>query len=319
MNRNVTVVIPILNEADSLAAMLLGVKSQTLRPTELIIVDAGSTDGSVPLVEAWWRCEQWEGAECRVLSLPGALPGAGRNAGVRAASNEWIAFLDAGIEPQSDWLEQLWAHAARRSSPAVFGVCQFLAEGIFERTLCALSQGQGSLHSAVPASLFHLQVFETVGYFSERLLAAEDLAWSQRVVDHFGPREICEDAMVRYTHFPSTWQCASRKWRLAEYWSVLARVRGRQHMLYLGSLSLIYGLLFSGTMAGVGLFAGYLFVRGVCDPVRRSRERPWYGCQPAALAVAPALAIVLDLSKFIGILQAYGDLLRSHGNLWACE
>lgn len=319
MNQDVTVVIPILNESHSLPALLAGLKAQTLRPKELIIVDAGSTDGSAVLVENWWRREQWEGAECRVLSVPGALPGAGRNAGVRAARYEWVAFLDAGIEPATDWLERLWAHAARRQSPAVFGVCQFLAEGVFERTVCALSHGQGSLHSAVPASLFHRRVFDAIGFFPERLRAAEDLAWSQRVVDRFGAREVCEDAIVRYTHFPSTWRSASRKWRLAEYCSVLAGVRGRQHLLYVAGLPFLYGVLFSGTLAGLGLFAGYLVIRGVCDPVRRSRERPWCGCQPAALAVAPALAVVLDLSKLVGILQAYGDMLRSHRNAWACE
>jgi len=311
MNQDVTVVIPILNESHSLPALLAGLKAQTLRPKELIIVDAGSTDGSAALVESWWRREQWEGAECRVLSVPGALPGAGRNAGVREARHEWIAFIDGGIAPQSDWLEQLWGHATRRQSPAVFGVCQFLAEGVFARAVCALSYGQGSFHSVVPASLFHRQVFDAIGFFPEQFRSAEDLAWSQRVVNHFGAREICKDAVVRYTHFPLTWRSASRKWRLSEYCSVLAGVRSRQHLLYLAGLPLLYGLLFSGTMVGVGLFWGYLLVRGGCDPVRRSRERPWWGRRPEALIVALGLAPVLDLAKFFGIV--HGLVVRMFG------
>ena len=169
------------------------------------------------------------------------------------------------------------------------------------------------------ASLFHRRVFDTVGYFPERLRSAEDLAWSQRVADRFGPREVCQQAVVRYTHFPSTWQSASRKWRLAEYCSVLAGVRGYKHMVCLAGLPVMYGLLFSDTMIGVGAFAGYLLMRGVYDPMRRSRERPWCGHQPSALLVAPALAIVLDLSKLAGILQGYGDMLRHHGRAWASE
>jgi hypothetical protein len=305
MSCAVTVVIPVLNEAAALPRLLAALKAQTLRPREVLIADAGSTDGSAAAIEQWWRAERWDGGDCRVLAVPGAMPGAGRNAGVRAAVHEWIAFLDAGIDPEPTWLERLCAYAQSRNVRAVFGLCRFAAAGAFERAVCALSHGQGTAHSVVPASLFHRRVFDEIGWFPEHLRAAEDLNWSDRLTARYGPREICADAVVHYTHFPTSWLSALRKWKLAEYASVLAGVRLPQQRLSLIGLPLVYGALFSGTVVGFGVFMLYLVGRGVIDPLRRSSERPWWGKHLGSFLIAPGLAAALDLAKLTGIVQAY--------------
>lgn len=107
MKARITLVVPMLNEARTLPDLLGALKAQTRRPDELVFVDAGSRDGSADLVRQWWKCEGWPGLGCRVIILPGAYPGAGRNAGVWAAQGECIAFIDAGIDPDSQWMEQL--------------------------------------------------------------------------------------------------------------------------------------------------------------------------------------------------------------------
>lgn len=319
MSGDVAVVVPILNEAGSLPQLLAALQVQTYRPKELIFSDAGSTDGSPALIERWWRQEQWPGATCQVLSIPGAMPGAGRNAGVRVAQSEWIAFLDAGIDPEPAWLERLCKYAREHQAPAVFGMCRFSADAYFERAVCALSQGQGSVHSVVPASLFHRKVFEEVGFFPEHLRAAEDLSWSNRVVRRYGQRIVCTDAIVFYTHFPSSLRQAMRKWKLAEYQSVLAGVRLSQQRLSLIGLPLVYAALLSGTVAGGAVFILYLLIRGVIDPFRRSEEHPWWGRHPGALLVAPGVAAALDLAKFAGIVQAYLNRALQFRKARVCE
>lgn len=319
MSGDVAVVVPILNEAGSLPQLLAALQAQTYRPKELIFSDAGSTDGSPALIERWWRQEQWPGATCQVLSIPGAMPGAGRNAGVRVAQSEWIAFLDAGIDPEPAWLERLCEYAREHQAPAVFGMCRFSADAYFERAVCALSQGQGSVHSVVPASLFHRKVFEEVGFFPEHLRAAEDLSWSNRVVGRYGQRIVCTDAIVFYTHFPSSLGQAMRKWKLAEYQSVLAGVRLSQQRLSLIGLPLVYAALLSGTVAGGAVFILYLLIRGVIDPFRRSEEHPWWGRHPGALLVAPGVAAALDLAKFAGIVQAYLNCALQFRKARVCE
>ena len=303
MSCAVTVVIPVLNEAAALPRLLAALKAQTLRPREVLIADAGSTDGSAAAIERWWRAERWEGGDCRVLAVPGAMPGAGRNAGVRAAAHEWIVFLDAGIDPEPTWLERLCDYAQCRNVRAVFGLCRFAADGAFERAVCALSHGQGTAHSVVPASLFHRRVFDEIGWFPEHLRAAEDLNWSDRLTARYGPREICADAVVHYAHFPTSWLSALRKWKLAEYSSVIAGVRMWRQIPYLIGFPLVYAALLSGTVMGAVLFILYVMVRGVVDPVRRSEERRWWGRHAGAIVIAPPLALLLDGAKMAGILQ----------------
>lgn len=304
MKLDVTLVVPMLNEAHALHELLEAVSAQTLRPRELIFSDAGSTDGSPAVVEKWWRDHGWEGAECRVLSFPGAMPGAGRNAGVRAARHEWIAFLDAGIAPERDWLERLASCATDKQLEAVFGQCHFSSDLPLGRAVCALSYGQGAVHPVIPASLFRRTVFEKVGFFPEKLRAAEDLIWLSRFLECYGSRETCLDAVVRYTHFPASWSAAFRKWRVTEYHCVMAGARRRQHLVYLALIPLLYGGLLFGAMPGVGVFSLYLILRGVVDPARRSKDRPWWRGQPAAFLIAPPLSAVLDVAKLLGIVGA---------------
>lgn len=306
LNFPVTLVIPILNEAESLPELLQALKAQHHRPDEIIFSDSGSTDGSPAMIEAWWRREGWEGGQCSVLSRPGAMPGAGRNAGVLAARNEWIAFIDGGITPASDWLEQLCRHAQATQASAVFGVCHFSAQAPFAKAVCALSYGHGAVHPVIPASLFDRRVFTEIGEFPAHLRAGEDLVWMAALQARYGAREVCQAARVSYTHFPTGWHQALRKWRMTELHCVLAGVRTGQQAVYLLGLPLLYALAVAGGRVGAAVFVVYLLLRGVVDPTRRSRDRPWWGRQPGAACIALPLVAALDIAKWQGIVQGMG-------------
>lgn len=82
----VSVVIPAFNAALHLAETLRSVLAQSSPPGEVIVVDDGSTDATTEIAHSF-------GA--RVLSVANAGPSAARNAGTKAATGEYIAFLDA--------------------------------------------------------------------------------------------------------------------------------------------------------------------------------------------------------------------------------
>jgi glycosyltransferase involved in cell wall biosynthesis len=83
----ISVIIPVYNGTDYILETIASVKSQTLAPIEIIIVDDGSTDGTSD----------------KVKSIPGVTlvvqanrgPSAARNRGAAVASGDWLAFLDA--------------------------------------------------------------------------------------------------------------------------------------------------------------------------------------------------------------------------------
>ncbi len=100
----VTVIVPVKNGAGVIVDCLDALLDQEYPgpAPELIVVDNGSTDTTPAIVES-------KSPRVRLLreAQPGASPA--RNAGIRAASHELIAFTDADCVPHPDWLKELVA------------------------------------------------------------------------------------------------------------------------------------------------------------------------------------------------------------------
>ncbi len=88
----VSVVIPMYNAADTILECLRSVAGQSYRNLEVIVVNDGSTDECGELVGNFM-----ESCDFPVVLISQANSGvsAARNAGIKVASGEYIAFLDA--------------------------------------------------------------------------------------------------------------------------------------------------------------------------------------------------------------------------------
>ncbi|PKO82909.1 MAG: hypothetical protein CVU17_11175 [Betaproteobacteria bacterium HGW-Betaproteobacteria-11] len=89
----VSVVIPCYRCSGTIERALASVAAQTHRPAEVLLVDDGSNDDTLGVLKALERqYSEW----VRVLSLPfNKGPSAARNVGWNAATQPYIAFLDA--------------------------------------------------------------------------------------------------------------------------------------------------------------------------------------------------------------------------------
>ncbi|HEU0012428.1 MAG TPA: glycosyltransferase family 2 protein [Longimicrobium sp.] len=86
----VSVVIPTYDRLPLLREAVASVRAQTFGGWELVVADDGSTDGTAEAMEALGD------PRVRVVRLPHAgRPSIARNAGIRAARGEWVAFLDS--------------------------------------------------------------------------------------------------------------------------------------------------------------------------------------------------------------------------------
>lgn len=84
----VSVVVPTYNRAHSVGAALDSILTQIPPPDEVIVVDDGSTDNTSEVLAAY-------GDRLIVLRQENAGAAAARNAGIRRAAGEWVAFLDS--------------------------------------------------------------------------------------------------------------------------------------------------------------------------------------------------------------------------------
>ena len=96
------------------------VLTQTFRDFETILVDNGSTDGSVEYLQDRY------GDRIRIITLDRNLGyGEGNNRGIEAAHGTWMVFLNNDTQVDSRWLEELSAAANRHPDTAVFA-CKVL-------------------------------------------------------------------------------------------------------------------------------------------------------------------------------------------------
>ena len=312
----VSIVIPIRNEAPAaLEELLVGLKRQTVWPQEVIFAEADPMDGvgkGEKFIADWWASNAWEGGNCRVLPNPGVFPGAGRNVGINAAKGEWIAFLDAGISPQPNWLKALLAYSEEHKEKAVFGVGRFLGHGTVGRAVCALSYGEGVISPILPASLFHREVFEKVGLFSCDLHVHEDTQWVARYMKTYnlkdGEKPVNEEALVGYGHFPQSFSDTLVKWFRSGTYAVKAGAQKKQQAFYLLGLSglLASTSLFDSKAVLPVVIVTVLIIRGCLIPMTRSSSWYWWKGEALSLVVALPLSLVMDLAKGAGFLFGYG-------------
>ena len=102
---SVSVVVPVLNAARTLAGTLDALARLRPPPLEILLVDNGSVDGSRELLKAFVAGRA--GGKASLIVEPRRGASAARNAGIRAARGEVVAFTDADCLPDAAWLEHL--------------------------------------------------------------------------------------------------------------------------------------------------------------------------------------------------------------------
>jgi glycosyltransferase involved in cell wall biosynthesis len=113
----VSVVIPTYNRATVLGRAVTSVLNQTFSDLECVVVDDGSTDQTVALVEGF------QDPRLRLIRLPvNRGVGHARNVGIQAASGELIAFLDSDDEWLPGKLERQVARLREYENPLAAAV-----------------------------------------------------------------------------------------------------------------------------------------------------------------------------------------------------
>ncbi len=117
MQEKISVIVPVYNGEKSIKRCILSVLKQTYREFELLIVEDGSTDRTVEIVEKCIDTDE------RIRLIKGTHKGvsAARNIGLEKAQGKYIAFVDADDEIMPDYLEILYG--ILRDNCAKIAVC----------------------------------------------------------------------------------------------------------------------------------------------------------------------------------------------------
>jgi len=117
---DITVYIPAYNVAQFLPRAIASLLAQTLAPTEILVIDDGSTDDSASVAQRYPRVTVVRHERNRGLA-------AARNTAFRVARGEFVASLDADCVAEPTWIEKLapYLHDAK-----IAGAGGFLREGV---------------------------------------------------------------------------------------------------------------------------------------------------------------------------------------------
>jgi glycosyltransferase involved in cell wall biosynthesis len=321
----ITLISTVLNEGESIRPLIESLLLQTRQPDEVVIVDGGSADNTVAILN-----EYANRLPLRVLIEPGCNISEGRNRAIEAAQGDIIAVTDAGVVLDEAWLERL-THPLTDipDQQVVAGFFHADAHTPFEVALGATTlplQSEINAASFLPSSrsvAFRKSAWRQVGGYPEWLDYCEDLVFDLQL-KQLGPFALALDAVAHFRP-RSTLKAFFRQYYLYARGDGKADLWRKRHIIRYGTYLVAVPLIFVlGASVHPLLWALYLPGAAVYlnAPYRRlstvmqsgPRLSSWERLQ--VLALIPTIRVVGDVAKMIGYPVGWRWRLQQNPPEW---
>jgi glycosyltransferase involved in cell wall biosynthesis len=181
----VSVVLPIYNDEPTLKRTLDSLVNQSYENKEILVVDDGSKDGSVRIVEE----EAALHGRLTLLQIPHSGTSGAKNKGFEASKGEVVFFAEGDAVYEPDYLSE--AVASLASEPTIAGVCVLGMPLVTRRTFASscLYTEKLLVHQLIKEGkkgayfswVFRRSVLQEVGLYDTSLSQAEDKDLFERV------------------------------------------------------------------------------------------------------------------------------------------
>jgi glycosyltransferase involved in cell wall biosynthesis len=195
-----SIVIRAYNEEKHILRLLEGIRQQTIRDVQVILVDSGSSDATLEIARNY-------GAQLVSITPQEFTFGRALNRGIAAAEADYVVIVSAHCYPvYPDWLEQLLKPLQDEHVALSYGkqrggeTNQYSEHQFFRKYFPDISQprqGQPYSHNANAAirrSLWQQQPY------NENLTGLEDLSWSSWVMNQGYAIAYTAEAEVIHVH-----------------------------------------------------------------------------------------------------------------------
>ena len=306
----VSLVIPLRNEEESLPRLLHTIQQQALKPEEIVLVDGGSTDNTLELA----RRAAESDSNIHVIEAGPATPGRGRNVGIEAAANEWVALTDAGNRLDSNWLKHLVAQVdADPSADVVYGNFEPVIDSWFTRCAALAYLPPMEMHEggmmrgpSIVSALLRRDVWRKLGGFPD-LRAAEDLVFMSGIQESGFKIKWAPQATVWWEMQPNL-ALTFRRFTLYSMHNVLAGRQwdwhygvARQYVLAIAFV-LLAVLHSPWWLTGFGVWLGARIIRSIWR--RREKRSLWWALNPLQFVTVGVIILTIDLATFVGWARA---------------
>jgi rhamnosyltransferase len=204
MNPSCSIVIRAFNEENHIGRLLDGIRHQTVKDVQIILVDSGSTDQTVEIAKA------------RDVEIVNIAPkeftfGRSLNKGIAQVVSPLVVIASAHVYPvYPDWLEKLLEPFKDTSVGLVYGkqrgseTSQFSEQQIFLHWYGDISQTYqdhpfcNNANAAIRKDLWEQHPYD------EKLPGLEDLEWAKWVMDNHYRISYCAEAEIIHVHSESS-------------------------------------------------------------------------------------------------------------------
>ncbi|MBC7262792.1 MAG: glycosyltransferase [Chloroflexi bacterium] len=303
---SVSVIATVLNEGSAIRRLLDSLAAQTRPPDEVVIVDGGSTDETVMILNEYVTERR---LPLRVLIRPGYNISQGRNAAIAAATGQIIASTDAGVRLSPNWLDDLVA-AIEGGADVASGFFQPDPQNLFEIAMGATvlpALADVRPEKFLPSSrsvAFRRSAWGSVGGYPEWLDYCEDLIFDFRLRDA-GYRFTFVPTAIAYFRPRSTLGAFVRQYYRyargdgkADLWRWKHAIRYITYLIALPALLILSAgnprWLLTLILGGLGVF--YTPYKRLW-PMLRGRS---VAEKIAALALVPIIRVSGDIAKMVG-------------------
>ena len=223
----VTIVVNCYNRADMVCTALDSVWNQTYRPIELIIVDDGSHDNSMEVIERW--CKEHpdnDGFTAVAKTFSNGKLCVARNRGLAMAHGEYLQYVD-----DDDWLypnaiEQKMLYADKNpDKDLIVNQLDYFRNGsIINHTRITLPEHDENLiawlldHECLisPVLMFKTETLRRIGAWKEGLIFADDMEITLRLAILGGKFGIVNQHLSGYRIHNQARQCTTIRDRLPD-------------------------------------------------------------------------------------------------------
>ena len=136
---DISLIIPVYNVEKYLERTLKSVENQTFKNFEVVIVNDGSTDRSMEIIEKFMN----RNSNFVLVDQENAGVGAARNAGIKISRGMYIAFLDSDDFLEPEYLEKLYFTAIKTGSDIVCCNFYFYYESTRLKICCPINSIPG--------------------------------------------------------------------------------------------------------------------------------------------------------------------------------
>jgi glycosyltransferase involved in cell wall biosynthesis len=194
VSEHVSVVIPLHNKERHIARAIQSVLDQTYGDFELVVIDDGSTDAGVSVVEAI------RDPRIRLIRQRNAGVSAARNLGIAAARADLIAFLDADDEWLPEHLETIKRLSVEHPGCGAYATTTVAVDALGKRTVTEHDgipappwegvipnyfRSATSYPVSASAVVVPRRVFDSVGLFRVGVPTGEDIdMWCRIALKH---------------------------------------------------------------------------------------------------------------------------------------